>query len=460
VSEVRADELAEFAAGLRVSDVPGPVRKVARDHILDTIGVSLACSGLPYMKTLERVSSPLAGAARVLGSATTYPAATAAFLTGSLSHGNDYDDSYVEGIVHPTGPALAAALAMSGKCTGADLLAAVVAGVEVTCRVAQAVGPAMLANGVHPTSACGVLGATAAAGRAAGLAADELANALALAAGTAGGLHQSTIDGSWNKRIHGGLAARAAVTCCELARAGMTAPRRVLEDGAWLFRTFGVADRDLRAVTADLGGRWEAAKTAIKVYPACQGVHPYVDCAITLHQQASTDDVQSIALRIGRKVGLLLCEPRAERLHPSNGMAAKFSLPYTVAYALRYGKLTEAAFDWRQPVSPAVLSLASRVTWEIDPHFDVGMAESGYVSVTTKAEGTTTAEQPNCRGSWQNPLGTAEVEAKFTDNVAGRLGAARAAALGTVVEDIESAPDLTELFDLGVIDAQSTVLVS
>jgi 2-methylcitrate dehydratase PrpD len=334
----------------------------------------------------------------------------------------------------------------------------VTAGVEVTCRVAQAVGPAMLATGVHPTSACGVLGATAAAGRAAGLTADELANALALAAGTAGGLHQSTIDGSWNKRVHGGLAARAAVTCCELAGAGMTASRDVLDDGAGPFRTFGVTDNDLHAVTADLGGRWEAAKTAIKVYPACQGVHPYVDCAIALHQQVKAADVRSIRLRIGRKVGLLLCEPRPERLHPSNGMSAKFSLPYTVAYALRYGRLTEAAFNWREPVSPEVFSLASQVSWEIDPSFDVGMAESGYVGITTKAGGSARVEQPNSRGSSQNPLTTAEVEVKFADNVAGRLGAARAAALASLVQGLESAPDLTELFDLCATDAPTAVL--
>jgi 2-methylcitrate dehydratase PrpD len=141
-------------------------------------------------------------------------------------------------------------------------------------------------------------------------------------------------------------------------------------------------------------------------------------------------------------------------------MSAKFSLPYTVAYALRYGQLTEAAFDWRQPPSPDVLSLAGRVTWEIDPHFDVGMAENGYVSVTATADGTVTAEQPNCRGSWRNPLGTAEVEVKFADNVAGRLGPARTAALAGLVEDIESVSDLTGLFDLCIIDAQNAVFVS
>lgn len=457
---MRADELAEFTSELTLSDVPGPVRQVVKDHLLDTIGVSLACVGLPYMQILEQVAPSATTGARVLGSSATYPAAMAALLTGSLSHGNDYDDSYVEGIVHPTGPALAAALAMSGSCTGADLLAAVTAGVEVTCRVAQAVGPAMLANGVHPTSACGVLGATAAAGRAAGLSAGQLANALALAAGTAGGLHQSTIDGSWNKRVHGGLAARAAVTCCELARAGMTAPREILEDGAGPFRTFGVGDQDLRSVTADLGRRWEAAKTAIKVYPACQGVHPYVDCALALRDQVSADDVDSIELRIGRNVGLLLCEPPAERLCPSNGMSAKFSLPYTVAYALRHGRLTEAAFNWRESASPEVLALASRVRWEIDPAFDVGMAESGFVSVTTKASSTAAVHQPNSRGSWQNPLSTAEVRVKFTDNVAGQLGTARTSAVADLIEDIEAAPGLARLFDLCVIDAPATALAS
>jgi 2-methylcitrate dehydratase PrpD len=456
---MRVDELAEFAAGLRADDIPRAVKLVVKDHMLDTIGVSLACAGLEYMRILERVSPPLPGGVRVLGSATTYPASTAALLTGCLSHGNDYDDSYSEGIVHPTAPALAAALAMSAACTGADLLAAVTAGTEVTCRVSQSVGPAMLRNGVHPTSACGVLGATAAAGRAAGLTASQLANALALAAGTAGGLHQSTIDGSWNKRVHAGLAAGAAVTCCELARAGMTAPRGVLEDGAGLFRTFGVTDKDLHRVTGDLGNRWEAAKTAIKVYPACQGVHPYVDCAISLREQVKADDVLSIMLRVGQTVGVRLCDPPAERMNPRNGMAAKFSLPYTVAYALRYGRLTEEAFDWDGSGAPEVLSLASRVTREVDPSYDEGVAKIGYVSITTQSGDIVTAEVPSCRGSWQNPLATADVRAKFADNVAARLGAARTAALADLIEDIESAPALAELFDLCVVGtaAEATV---
>jgi 2-methylcitrate dehydratase PrpD len=455
---MRVNTLAEFGAALQVDDVPGQVRGVVRDHVLDTIGVSLACVGLPYMEILES-ASPLTGPARVLGSPVTRPASTAALLTGSLSHGIDYDDSYTEGIVHPTGPVLAAALAMSGRCTGADLLAAVVAGVEVTCRVAQAAGPALLAHGVHPTSACGVLGATVAAGRAAGLPAGELTNALALAVGTAGGLHQSTIDGSWNKRVHAGLAARAAVMCCELAGAGMTAPHDVLEDGTGLFRTFAVADSDLRGITDGLGDWWESAKTTIKVYPACQGVHPYVDCAIELQQRITATEVRSIGLRIGRKVGLLLCEPPEERQHPSNGMAAKFSLPYTVAYALHHGQLPEAAFDWSRPVAPEVFELARRVTWEVDADFDADMALRGYVDVATESGEHVTAEVAHCRGSWQNPLATAGVAKKFADIVAGRLGPARPSALIDLVENIESAPDLDELFDLCVVDVPAAVAV-
>lgn len=454
--------LAEFGATLRIDDIPKEVRRTARDHVLDTIGVSLACVDLPYMAILERCSSAPdpRGRSRVLGAGGRYPAQVAALLNGSLSHGNDYDDSFIEGIVHPSGPVLAAALAAFDPAIGdgADLCAAVVAGTEVTCRMALAIGPALLASGVHPTSACGVLGATVAAGRAARLDSGVVADALAFAASTAGGLHQSTLDGSWNKRVHGGLAARAAVMSCELAGAGMRAPRDVLEEGRGLFRTFGVARQVGPEIDAQLGMRWESAKAAIKVYPACQGVHPYVDCAIDIHRRDGFDigDVRSVELRVGRKVGLLLCEPREERLRPSNGVAAKFSLPYTVAFALRHGKLTETAFDWTVPVDEEVFELSRRVTWEVDPAYDEGMAERGRVDLTTTAGEHITAETPHCRGTWQNPLSTAEVRQKFAANVGRRLGPAAQTIIDSV-DDLESQPDLDRVFEASLGEPTSSV---
>jgi 2-methylcitrate dehydratase PrpD len=456
-TNVQTDSLAEFGATLELAAIPDDVKKAARDHILDTIGVSLACAGQPYMQILERSasSSDTRAGSRVLGTSGTYRPQVAGLLNGSLSHGNDYDDSYIEGIAHPTGAVLAAASSVlaPGGISGADLLVAVVAGVEVTCRVARAVGPSLLAKGVHPTSACGVLGATVAAGRAARLDGATLSNALALAAATAGGLHQSTIDGSWNKRIHGGLAARAAIACCQLAQAGMAAPHDVLEQGRGFLRTFGVDDQSLASVAADLGSQWLADKVAIKVYPACQGVHPYVDCAIDIHRRGTVDirDVRSIDVTIGREVGLLLCEPPAERRRPTNGMAAKFSLPYTVAYALRHGRLPEAAFDWSTPAEEEVLKLAARVDWTVDAEFDKGMAQRGHVAVTTEAGRRTVADIEFSRGTWQNPLSTPEVEEKFDDNAGRRLGG-RARTVIDLVSEIDRMASLDQLFNAAELD--------
>jgi 2-methylcitrate dehydratase PrpD len=454
------DDFAAFGAGLRADGIPDEVKALACDHVLDTIGASLAAAGTHYADVLESGAASLGGdcASRVLGSARTYPAEVAALLNGSLSHGNDYDDSFIEGIVHPTGAVLAAALAMldhvdPGGSTSQDLIAAVVAGVEVTCRIARIVGPELVAHGVHPTSACGVLGATVAAGRAAGLTAEQLGNALALAAGTSGGMHQSTVDGSWNKWVHPGLAARAAVLCCELARAGMTAPRGGLEDDSSWLRTFGLPETSLAPAAIQLGSRWESTQVAIKVYPACQGVHPYVDCAIDLHEHSGLDpaDVHSINLRVGRKVGLLLCEPATERRHPSSGGSAKLSLPYTVAYALRHGLLPEEAFTWGDDAEESVLELARRVRWEVDEDFDRDMALRGLVTVTTSSGVQHSAEVEHCRGTWQNPATETEVEAKFLRNVESRLGARARVVIG-LIRDIEALPSGATLFDACVVE--------
>ena len=81
-----------------------------------------------------------AGNAGVFGDAARYTPAGAAFLNGALAHSLDFDDTHAAGSLHPGAPVIPAALAageMAGA-SGADVLAAIVAGYEVTCRVALA----------------------------------------------------------------------------------------------------------------------------------------------------------------------------------------------------------------------------------------------------------------------------------------------------------------------------------
>ena len=88
------------------------------------------------------------------------------------------------------------------------MLAAIIAGYEVTCRVALAL-PAgeHYDRGFHPTATCGAFGAAAAAARVFGLDADGLAGALGTALSQAAGSLQFLVNGAWTKRFQVGWAA-------------------------------------------------------------------------------------------------------------------------------------------------------------------------------------------------------------------------------------------------------------
>ena len=108
----------------------------------------------------------------MFGDAARYTPPGAAFLNGALAHSLDFDDTHAAGSLHPGAPVIPAALAAGEMvgASGADVLAAIVAGYEVTCRVALALpAGAHYDRGFHPSATCGAFGAAAAAGRVFGL---------------------------------------------------------------------------------------------------------------------------------------------------------------------------------------------------------------------------------------------------------------------------------------------------
>jgi 2-methylcitrate dehydratase PrpD len=222
----------------------------------------------------------------------------------------------------------------------------------------------------------------------------------------------------------------------------------MLSPGHGVLRTFALDSIDVAPVTAGLGEAWEASRLAIKLFPACQAVQPVVDCAIDIYRRYApqADRVKGIRIWIP-PIGVKLCEPFEERTNPPNGLAGKYSLPFTVAYGLRHGQLTEAAFDW--PVDDELVALARQVSWTIDPAYDSDEAP-GRVEVTTTDGATLTAEVAACRGTWQYPLAKVDVQAKFTANVKATLAESPDRVIA-LVEDIANLHGVRELFDACVL---------
>ena len=140
---------------------------------------------------------------------------------------------------HPSVPILPAALALAERqhASGAALLVAFVAGVEVEAKLGRALNPVHYETGWHATSTLGVFGAAAAAAKLLGLSAERTAHALAIAASMASGIKANF--GTDGKPWHAGHAGRCGVEAALLAEAGFTGNPRALEHEDGFGATYG-----------------------------------------------------------------------------------------------------------------------------------------------------------------------------------------------------------------------------
>lgn len=422
-----ARRLARFVVGLALDEVPAPVTTKATRLALDTLGNGLAATREDFGRAVLGVAEGLGGPpeSTLIGRPRKVAAANAVLANATLAHGLDFDDTREDAIVHTGALAVTTALAV-GEAVGASgraALEALIAGVEVMCRVGLAVPGALHARHFHPTAVAGSFAAAAAAGKLQGLSEDQLVHAFGICGSQAGGIIEYLADGSWTKRLHAGWAAHAGVVAARLARSGFTGPETVLEGPHGLYAAFagGHDAARLDRLLESLGRAWELEQLTLKPYPCGSIAQPYMDCALRLRQAHRLRPEDIVAVRCRTAAGPVprLWEPLAAKHAPPNGYAAKFSLPYLVAVVLVKGRAGLAEFTDDAIRDKAVLRVAERVTYALDPAIDYPRQFIGDVEMTL-ADGRVLRErQDRPRGGPDAPLTRAEVEAKFRGN-AGR----------------------------------------
>ena len=166
--------------------------------------------------------------------------------------------------------------------SGADVLAAIVAGYEVTCRIALAL-PAgeHYDRGFHPTATCGAFGAAAAAARVFGLDAAGIEGALGTVLSQCAGSLQFLVNGAWTKRFQVGWAACNGLMAATLVREGFKGAAEALEGRHGFLHAYAPNPKPERAVQ-DLDSVFELMHTAVKPYPSCRYGHAGIDAALAL----------------------------------------------------------------------------------------------------------------------------------------------------------------------------------
>ncbi|MGH6914515.1 MAG: MmgE/PrpD family protein, partial [Geminicoccales bacterium] len=231
--------VADFVVSLAYARIPDDVLQLGKKSILDGLGLALsgsaAKSGLLVRRHLEDLAS--AAQCSVIGTALRVPPRFAAFANGVAIHADDYDDTQlavapdrVYGLLtHPTAPVLPAVLAIAERegRSGRDLLTAYHAGVEVECKIAEAISPRHYQHGFHATATCGTFGAAAGVANLLGLPAETVRRALAIAGSQSAGLRENF--GTMTKPFHAGRASESGVVAAQLAALGYSATGQILE---------------------------------------------------------------------------------------------------------------------------------------------------------------------------------------------------------------------------------------
>lgn len=442
--------LARFARELTLDRVPAAVRRRAKLLILDALGIALASSRFDFAaKAYAGLSRFGSGPIPVIGMGHAMALRDAAMMNGILVHGLDYDDTYLPGSVHMTASNVPCALALGAEAhmSGADFLAACIVGLESGARIGRAGQGNFHKAGFHPTALCGAFSCALLAGRLMALDEQAIVRAQGVALSMASGSMQTLQDGTWTKRMHPGWAAAAGITAAGLASGGFTAPEASYE-GRWGVYTLflgALADQATPELAIEqLGEDWQFVRSSIKLYPACHQSHAFMNAAIRLARAHAfaPEEVVGVHALVADITRDLVCEPLVVRQRPDSSYLAQFSLPYAMAACLTHRRFGLEQIRPEAYEDPAVLALAERFSYAIDPAAGFPKTRTGEVIVTLR-DGRVLRERDEIDPD--APVGEAAIVEKFRANAGMTLEAARVDRLCQRILEVDREPDMAAL---------------
>jgi 2-methylcitrate dehydratase PrpD len=432
--------LADFVAAHPSRGWEDSVDREAHRSLLNWVGCAIGASRHPSVEAALAAVAELEPAAQamILGRSERVDVASAALLNGITSHTFDFDDTHLKTIIHPAGPVASAVLALAERhrATGRELVDAVVLGIDVECRIGNAIYPDHYDRGWHITGSTGMLGAAAACARILKLDTGRTAMALGIAASQPIGVREQF--GSMSKAFHIGGAARAGLTSALMARHGYSASMRALEAPRGLLRTYS-SKCDWKEISGELGKRFEISFNTYKPFACGIVIHPSIDGCRQLRDahDLRADDIERIDLLVHPLV-LELTGKRA----PKSGLEAKFSVYHACAAAVLFGQAGEAEFSDTVARRLDVIALRDRVHAKVDAAIDETAAD---VTIRCGDGRRLHLKVEHAIGSLQRPMSDSDLERKFHGLVDPVLGAHRAARLVDACRTLGDASDVEAL---------------
>ncbi|MEO9323497.1 MmgE/PrpD family protein [Nocardioides sp. C4-1] len=410
------DALVAWTVAARTTPLPAEVEHHVRRLLVDYVAAVVPGSRTQPAQAVAGHVATSYGAAPGSGATAVglgrVSAPGAALLNGTSCHSLEVDDGYTPGSVHPTSVAFPAVLA-EAEALGSDTettVRALAVGHEAVSRLAAAGHPATWRNHFHNTPLAGVVGATCGVAVLHGLDEDTLHHALGIAASHAGGLFAFLGQSAEVKRMHPGKAARDAVASVELAVAGLTGPRAIIEAKHGYVEAFAADGFDVERLLGGLGERWVMLDSYVKPYPSCRHLHGPIDAVLALKRDGvSAADVASV------DVATYTVASHHASTEVDSLLDAQMSIPFAIATTLVHDEVGLTEFDDAARLDPAVRSLVERVTVRADAQADADYPTLRTAVVTLRlTDGREVVERvPVPYGEPGNPVSDEEMTAKM-----------------------------------------------
>ncbi|MFQ5802901.1 MAG: MmgE/PrpD family protein [Candidatus Methylomirabilales bacterium] len=415
MAQTISERLARFIADLTVEKLPADAVTVAKRSFLDWLGSAIAGGTTRSTRMVVQVAKGLGGKpqATLIPDGSKTSCHLAALVNAASSHVVEMDDLHKPSVLHPAAPVIPAALAVAERdgISGAELLAAVVAGYEVAIRAGEALGPSHY-HVWHTTGTCGVFGAAAAAGKLLRLTPEQLVWALGSAGTQSAGLWEFLVEGAMSKQLHPAKAAADGLLAALLAQQGLTGALRIFEGEKGLGRATSAAP-DLARLTEGLGDYpLRIVENSFKTHAACYHIHSTIDAAMDLKARFNLEpaEIRKVTVRL-YSAGLDLLG----KVEPMSSYAAKFSIPYCIATALVKGRVALDDFTEEGIRDRTIRQLMSHVVLQRDPGLDQVYPDTWPAIVTVEtaagARHETRVDYP--KGDPKNPMTREELIDKF-----------------------------------------------
>ena len=443
--------LAHHAATARYEDLSEAALTATRTFLLDSFGVAIAGSAAPWANELAGMQQTWGGGADarnwVFGAA--LPAPAAAFANAYQLHNSEFDCIHEKAVVHPMAVALPALMAVAermGSVSGREFVLALTLGVDIACHIGVAAQGRM--RFFRPATA-GAFGAVAAIGRLRGFNAETIRDAMGAVYSQLCGTMQAHHEGSSLLAMQIGFNARNAVVACDMAAAGIRAPRDMLE-GPYGYYALFENGADIEGLRSALGKVWRITEVAHKPFPSGRATHGVVDALLELQKSEGfvAGEIEKISAHVPPLTFQLVGRVSSSDMTANQ---ARLCIAFASARALLNQGLGIVDFQPEALRDAATHDLARRIAVFVDNNPDPNALTPVRVEVQLKTGRVLDRKIAVIYGNPANPMTHEAHLAKFRTNwhsAAVPLPAANADRLIGTVEKVENLQDVKALVDL------------